>query len=686
MDNTKDQGISVAKSMNFEKPTYEDWKLAAEKLLKGKPFDKILLTNTYEGLQLQPIYHQWDVDNIEDTLPGVAPYKRGTNAAGYHKKSWETAQEAGAPTPQLINEILSHDLEKGLNAINIRFDNLSSKGLNPAESEDLFANGVSVSTLEDMKIIFNNVDITKYPIRIKAGLAAPTALAMLKEVAGDKAAEVSGCIMTDPAGFAVENGYLPASWECMFDQMAQMIKWAKENMPQMRVISIDSTPYHNGGGSAVEELTYVMNTALLYMDEMEKRGLDVETVSAAMEVSFSLGAQFFMEVAKIRTARIIWSTLIDAMGGSAEAQKLFVHAKTSEWNKTVYDPYVNMLRVTTEAFSGVVSSVDSLQVSEFDATIRSAQTFSRRIARNVHIVLKEESHLDHVIDPAGGSYLVEHLTEQLSELVLAKIAEIEEMGGIVKALENEVPQKKVAEVMAAKQKNLAHRKDVFVGTNMYPNLTEELLSTDTDEDLKKERIDAVKLSGKEITIDNANLIESAAKAYADGATLEEVSKAMWAGEEVKIAGIAKVRATEAFEQLRIKISEKEEAPMVYLANFGPLRQHKARADFSRGFFEVAGFNVVYGKECCCSGNVALHAINSGAKVMVLCSTDDTYPELAPDFIKEVKANVEGVQFVLAGYPKDQIEMLKEAGVDEFIHMRANALQILSDIAKKGGIQ
>lgn len=407
-------------------------------------------------------------------------------------------------------------------------------------------------------------------------------------------------------------------------------------------LGVNAILYHNSGGNAVQELAFALATGVEYLRQGEKLGVDIDTMAQKMTFSFAMGADFFMAIAKLRAARLLWSKIVDACGGNADSQKMRIYATTSRWNQSKLDPYVNMLRDTTEAFSAVAGGADIINVNPFDAVVREPDDFSKRIARNTQLVLKEECHFDHVADPAGGSYYVETLTAQVAEAAQAIFQQIEKEGGMIKALEAGIPQKQVKAVAAKKAEQVAQRRLSLIGVNVYANATEK------------------PLEGK------APVCCCAGKGKVPS----------------NIETLAPVRGAEPFETLRAAISASAKKK-VFLANMGPLRQHKARADFSCGFFQAGGYEVLENRGFQTPDEAAEAAKASGAAVAIICSTDDTYPEIVPALAPKLKAA--GMTVILAGYPTEQIEAFKQAGVDEFIHIRANCFQVLSGIATKLGI-
>ncbi len=697
----------------FTAPTYDEWRKEAEITLKGAPFEKKLISKTYEGIDLQPIYLRADGEKIEHakSLPGFAPFVRGGNVLGQHLDGWEISQEFAFSTPKEFNSAVRTDLERGLTAVNIVLDKATRNGDDPdsAKVGEVGKGGLSIATLKDLQRALEGIDLARVPLFIRTGASAMPFAALLFALAkqGKKSlSELRGCIEMDPVGVISHEGSLPQSYEEAYREMAILTAWAAKNAPKLQTICVHARAWHEGGGNAVQELAFAIATGAEYLREMTKAGLDVNVVAPRIRFAITVGSQFFTEIAKLRAARILWADVVKAFGGNEESQKLTLHVRTSHRNKTIYDPYVNMLRTTVEAFAAVLGGSDSIAVAPFDEVIRTPDDFSRRIARNTQIILQKESHLDHVIDPAGGSWYIETYTDQLAQAAWKLFQEVEAKGGIRAALETGFPQQAVAAVAKERVKAAQTRKDTILGTNMYPNAKEkplEVRKPDLAAIHKKrsaelaefrtssEQSDLTSVLDKlSQLLDSApeRVLDAAIAAIISGATLGEITRTIRSRDvsRPKITPVCIFRTAESYEQLRASVEAQAAAgtrPKIFLAVMGPLKQFKARADFSAGFFQVGGFEVVYPKKGFATPEEAAKAaVESGAKVAVICSTDDTYPELVPAFVKALKAADAKQAAIVAGYPTEHIEAFKAAGVDEFIHIRANCYQILTDLLKK----
>jgi len=690
----------------FSETTLEQWHDEVVRLLKGAPFDKKMLTPTYEGITLEPIYSQGDVEQLPhiSNTPGESPFVRGTTPLGYRLEPWQIAQELPYPLYNEFNEALRHDLARGQNAVNLLLDEATQAGLDPdyAKPGQVGRGGTSIASVIGLGRALDGVNLAETPIYIQAGSAAlPFAalvIAWMRRM-GQDVTKLRGSIGFDPlAGLAI-HGTLPISLERAYHELALLTRWAKNNAPRVKTISVWTHAWHNAGANAVQEIAFALATGVRYLREMDARGLSVDETARHMQFGFSVGNHFFMEVAKLRAARLLWARVVEASGGGVEAQQMALHGRTSARQRTAYDPYVNILRSTTEAFSAILGGVDSLHVGAFDEALGLPGEFSRRIARNTQLILRDESHLDNVIDPAGGSWYVETLTDRVAHEAWTLFQKIEAEGGMEQALEKGLPQHMTAEIAEQRRAHLASRKDTLVGINMYPNAAErpvEAIVPDYDalHAQRSKRLQDLRTSsehGKEVQVlfklgaimeaDPEDVFEAVIEAAAHGATIGEFTKTLrhGDGEKPTVEPLAIERVAVAFEQLRDRVTsfQDERRPSIFLANIGPVAGYMPRVDFTRSFFQVGGFRVA-GDDWFESADEAIAAAKtSRAPVVVIVSTDDRYPEIVEPIAKALapKAKV-----ILAGLPKEGVEQYKAAGVSEFITIRSDVLQVLTALA------
>lgn len=690
----------------FPAPTKEEWREAAEKLLKSAPFDKIMKRMTPEGILLEPIFWKDVLDNLPaaETLPGFDDYLRGTSAAGYSEEPWEIAQELPYGTPLEFNRVATSDLMRGQNSLNVILDIATLKGLDPdaANVGEVGASGLSLACIDDIKTAFKDIIPEAISFHIRTGCSGMAVgalfFAWLKELGVDTS-KVKGSLGMDPIAVKAAAGQVPADLGSLFEEQAVLAEHCTKHAPGVKAVGISTLPYHQAGASAVEELGIALATGTAYLTELTERGLSVDDAAKQIRFSFAIGGNFFMEIAKLRAARVLWAKVVAAFGGSTEAQKINMHARTGLYNKTQKDPYVNMLRTTTEALSGVIGGVDSLCVGNFDEVSRVPDEFSRRISRNTQVILQEECELTSVVDPAGGSWAIEWLTNEVSEKSWAFFKEIEAKGGMTDALTSGFIAEKLAATDAANNKQLNQRRASLIGTNVYPNLEEEALESRIPDyaelrDIRAKEIadtrtasdegaDAKVMAalGKILESTRETAVDTLVDAFLDGATIGEVTRTIRASATPTeaITPLPSVRLSQGYEDLRTASAKFAEetgsAPKIFLTNLGPLRRHKLRADFTKGFFSAGGFEIISPAGFDTPADAVAALKESGAGITVVCGTDPDYAEKFADFAQAIKAEIPEMRVVLAGFPGKNEEAFKAAGMDNYIFVKSNNYDI-----------
>lgn len=657
----------------FPPASYAEWKEAAEKLLKGAPFEKKLFTKTVEGITLAPIYRRDDRQSRHDSsqAPGTPGSRRGHRPVGYLQNCWQLAQELGEGHPQAFNKVLLSDLTRGQNSVFIRVDAATANGLNPADASDAEVGycGLSLSTREDFSTALKDVIPEAVTLLIDpgfAGLPVAELLADWSAISGND--KLRGALFFDPLARLAAVGSMPYGTTAALDQTSVLYGLGQKLLPGMKTLHTNGLVFHAAGGSAVDELAGVLALGSTYLHELSGRGVDLNAAAGAFSAALSLGGNFFMELAKIRAFRLLWPKLLNAYGVK-DAPAPWLHVRTGWFNKTVTDPYVNMLRTTTEALSGVLGGIDSMTVGAFDEVIRLPNEFSRRIARNTQIILAEECELTRVIDPAGGSWYLESLTDELAAKAWAGFQEIEKAGGFVKALESGLIAQKCAASRDEASRRLGQRRASLIGTNVYANVTEVPLDKDPADPA---------------SIRAARIKET--KDLSDTKTVGELARALGFGEKPCHIDqpIRPTRLGLAYEKLRE--AARAAKPGLFLVNLGPLRKHKLRADYIRGFFEPGGFEVIYpnGFEEAAAAVQALR--KSKAKVAVVCGSDDQYPELFPAFASAIKEAIPECLVALAGAPGDNEEVFRAAGMDIAVNIRSEHYATVRDFLAHAGVK
>ncbi len=697
---------------DFPAQDYEEWKAKIIADLKGADFEKKLLTKTYEGITLKPIYSRNDLTKIRvgEDFPGFADYVRNKNAAGYAAEEWNVAQRYIASQKGESKLLLYKSLSNGQNCVTLPLDYFSKTGAFPEGDSSTLdeLNGLAIFSLNDLEKTLLGLDVKKYPLSVESGFSPLPFYFLLKSYLAKNeipASEVKGTLGADPLTFLLANGRLKASLESVFDEIELTIKDLTEAKSPMRVISIAGNVFTDAGASAVEELAFVLSAANEHIFRLLNRGLTIEEISRRIQLNFGTGSFFFMEIAKLRAARFLWSKLIEEYGGNKEARKVFIHTTTADYNLAYYDAHTNILRGTTEAFSAIAGGANSVEVRPFDYRLKSSGEFSSRVARNTQIILKEETHLDKIIDPSGGSFYVESLTEEVATTAWKLFKQIEKEGGFFEAIKNGTIQKIISGTKEKRLNDFKKRKTTLVGTNKYVNLkeekidreefpVEEILSVKTEiiqthkSERNKEKLEAMLIEfSKAVSASRAHIVNYGAGAAFVGASVFEL---------VELLRKEKREITEAeklerffigapFEELREIAANVEKkrgsAPTAFLLNYGSVKEYKARADFSRGFFETGGFAIKYSEGTTDVENLIEQANKSEAHVFVFCSTDDKYPELVEKAakIKEIAPNA---KIILAGNPRDKKEEFAEKGIDGFIYLGCDAYATLKNLLSK----
>lgn len=593
----------------FPPVSTEEWKAKVEADLKGAPFDKKLVWRTNEGFNLQPMYRAEDIESLHttDSLPGEYPFIRGIKT----DNDWLSRQEIIADTPEKANALALEVLAKGINSL-----------------------GFKVKDGAELPVILNGIDLAKIEINIKCcpkkALAVTKALAEFIKASGC-ADSFRGSVDFNPFKKALKHGQpFPGDIAQMGVEMVE----AAKDVPGLKVLAVDSVMLSDAGAYIFQELGYALAWGAEWLTLLTDKGVSAPVVASNIKFNMGVSSNYFMELAKFRAARMLWAQIVKQYDGTTDNDcKQHVHATTSRFNQTIYDAHVNLLRSQTECMSAALAGVDSITVTPFDTPYKTPDAFSERIARNQQFLLKEESHLDKVVDPAGGSYYVETLTVSIANEAWKLFLSVEENGGFLACVNNGTIQAAIRETSAKRHTDVARRKEILLGTNQYPNINET----------------------------------AASKIETDGC-----SCGCHHGEADPDAGLPTACAASDFEALRLATEASSHRPKVFMLTIGNLAMRLARAQFSTNFFGCAGYEIIdnLGFDTVQEGVDA--ALAQNADVIVLCSSDDEYATLAPEAFKYLDGRAE---FVVAGAPACMEDLQKE-GIKEFVHVRCNVLDTL----------
>lgn len=602
----------------FPECSYEEWRAKVEADLKGADFNKKLVWRTNEGFNVEPVYRAENIADFKtvDTLPGEYPYVRGTRT----DNDWLIRQEVLADTPAEANAIAKEIITKGI----------TSLGFN-----------VALESEADVKALLDGIDIKKFELNFKC---CPRKAVSLAKVLVDYLRnngllnDFHGSIDFNPMRRALKHGTeFPGDIKALSLELLDVVKI----VPELRVFAVDSFMFCDAGAYIFQELGYALAWGSEWLSMLTDAGVKADDVARRIKFNMGVSSNYFMEIAKFRAARMVWAQIVEQYKPESKlSSKMLCHAVTSSFNQTIYDAHVNLLRSQTETMSAALAGVDSITTVPFDVPYKKPDAFSERIARNQQFLLKEESHLDKVVDPAGGSYYVETLTVSLAKEAWKLFLDVEEKGGFLACINDNSIQDAVNATAEKRHVDVARRKEILLGTNQYPNINETA----------------------------AQKIETTG-----------CSCGCHHGEgESENKGLSSKRAASDFEALRLATEASSHRPKVFMLTIGNLAMRLARAQFSTNFFGCAGYEII--------DNLGFNTVEEGvdaaleknADVIVLCSSDDEYAALAPEAYKYLDGRA---MFVVAGAPAC-MDDLKAVGINDFIHVRCNVLETLQSFNAK----
>lgn len=607
---------------DFAPVSKQEWLDKIQVDLKGADFNKKMVWRTNEGFSVQPFYQQEDVKDLPtmNALPGEFPYVRGNKA---DENTWLVRQNICVSDAKEANAKALDILNKGVDSLGFC---LSANELSADFIETLLS-GIYADCVE-----LNFKTCQRHTVQLAKLLAD------YFDKKGYDKERISGSVSFDP----IEKMLMKGKDLTALMAEAKTVVDTLKDYPNFRAVAVNALSLTNSGAFSYQELGYALAWGNEYLQLLVDAG--VEPCKAAKSIKFNLGINgvYFMEIAKFRAARMLWAQIVSQYTDCPEAAKMHVCAETTSYNLTLFDSYVNMLRTQTETMSAALAGVESIVVSPFDETFEVPTDFAERIARNQQLLLKEECHFNKIVDVAGGSYFLEHLTDALAGQAWKLFLSVEEQGGMLKAVQEGKIQEAVNETNKTRHANAGKRKEFILGTNQFPNFTEKSEG--------KEPVDCCCGCGKD-------------------------------AEESPLAKIEASRLASDFETLRLKVEKAAKVPVAFMLTIGNLAMRQARAQFSCNFLAAAGYKVIdnLGFETVEAGAEA--ARKAGADIVVLCSSDDEYAEYG---VPAFKAVGDSALFVIAGAPACSDE-LKAAGIENFIHVRVDQLQTLKEFNAKLGI-
>ena len=608
----------------FPQVSTEQWEEVITTDLKGADYERKLVWKTAEGFNVRPYYRAENLEGVEflATEAGEFPYVRGT----HNSNDWAIHQTVSVECPKAANEEALKLLNSGVNSLGF-----------------CFCCNVEEITAEFINTLLEGISIPAVELTFCGKKIAHIAEVVLAKVEAEGIAKddvkINFCIDPIVKNLSTKGHFCckDATGEKCFANVVELINRTAD-YKHVRIVNVTGSTFSNAGSTIVEELAFTLSAAHDYLVTLTEAGVPVDLAARKIRFTFAVTSNYFMEIAKFRAARMLWANIVKGYNPEKECScKMFAHAVTSTWNQTVYDPYVNMLRGTTEAMSATLAGVHSLEVMPFDYSFEQPTEFSKRIARNVELLLKHESHFDQVVDPAGGSYYIETLTKNIAEQAWKLFLEVEDKGGYVEAFKAGFIVERVKASAAAKDKNIATRRQILLGANQYPNFTE--------------------------VADAAVATDVVTRTEAEGNVLTPYRGAM------------------AFEAMRLHVDRSGKEPKAFMLTCGNLGMARARAQFSCNFFACAGIRVQDNTFFKSLEEGVAAALESKAEIVVVCASDDDYAEVAPK-IKEMLGGK--AILVVAGAPACTPE-LEAQGITNFINVKSNVLETLKFYLKELGI-
>ncbi|WP_418794609.1 methylmalonyl-CoA mutase small subunit [Phocaeicola coprophilus] len=613
---------------DFPSVSTQEWmdKITAD--LKGADYEKKLVWKTNEGFKVKPFYRQEDLEGLKTTegLPGQFPYIRGNKK---DDNTWFIRQDITVEDPAEANAKALDILNKGVDSLGFK---VKASQLN----------------IEYIRTLLKDICCECVELNFRTCQRHTQQLAELLDTyfkeKGYDPEKLYGSVNFDPVSKMLQKG---KDTSPIISQAKGLVE-TLAGYPHFQCIAVNSVMLNNSGAYIYQELGYALAWGNEYLNRLVEAGVPVDLAAKKIRFNFGISSNYFMEIAKFRAARMLWADIVKAYNPACDcACKMTAHAETSSFNLTLFDAHVNLLRTQTETMSAAIAGVNSITVTPFDKTYETPNEFSERIARNQQLLLKEESHMNRIVDPAGGSYYIENLTVAIAQQAWNLFLQVEDEGGMVKAVQAGSVQATINASNKARHEAVSKRKEILLGTNQYPNFNE--------------------LAGDKVPADKEQ------KCGCGGGHHEE---------EASLAKLVTDRAASEFEALRLQTEHSGKRPKAFMLTIGNLAMRQARAQFSCNFLACAGYQVI--------DNLGFNTVEEGidaamkaqADIVVICSSDDEYAEYA---IPAFKALSGRAMFIVAGAPAC-MDDLKAAGIENFIHVRCNVLETLKEYNEKLGIK
>ena len=698
------------------RPTLDDWRSLAAQELKGDPDSLIRMTP--EGIPVKPLYTAADLEDLEavGSLPGIAPFVRGVRATMYSNRPWTIRQYAGFSTAEESNAFYRQNLAAGQMGLSVAFDLATHRGYDsdhPRVVGDVGKAGVAIDSVEDMKVLFDGIPLEKMSVSMTMNGAVLPVLAgyiVAGEEQGVSPADLQGTIQNDILKeFMVRNTYIYPP-EPSMRIVADIISYTATAMPKFNSISISGYHMQEAGATAVQELAFTLADGLDYVRAALDRGLTVDAFAGRLSFFFAIGMDFFMEVAKLRAARLLWARIMRQFDPQKPGSLMLrTHCQTSGVSLTEQDPYNNIVRTTVEAMAAALGGTQSLHTNSFDEAIALPTEFSARIARNTQLILAEETGITRVVDPLGGSYYVEALTDSLARAAWELIEEVEELGGMTKAVESGMPKLRIEEAAARKQARVDRGEETIVGVNKYrladeaPMEIREIDNTSVREQqlarlatLRATRDETACRAALDRLVEGArgdgNLLELSVDATRARATVGEISDALesvFARHRAVVRTIAGVyggsyEGDEGYEEVRRQVEEFAAAegrrPRLLVVKMGQDGHDRGAKVIATAFADL-GFDVDVGPLFQTPEEAARDAIENDVHVVGVSSQAAGHKTLVPELIEQLaKLGGDDILVVAGGViPAQDYDFLRTAGVSAIFGPGTNIPKAASEV-------
>ena len=625
----------------FPPVTTEQWEKKILEDLKGADYNKKLIWKSIEEINIKPYYRSENTDSslVHSFTGSIVTSKLMNNLTNELNNNWQIRQDLEEDNIELANKFAVEAIKKGADAIGF--------------------NAKKVDSHKHLSALLKDIDLNKTAIHFVSSKSYPTLFDFLETELAKRKQDLSKVQFSfnfDSISYLLLHGNFYTTRENNFYEAEYLVKKIQDTRRKIQDIDINIRPitvnghyFHNAGASAVQELAFSLASANEYLTQLTDKKIPVDDVAKSIVFSFATGSSYFIEIAKLRAARMLWARILTTYDLGLTTP-MFIHSYTSSFNKSIYDPYNNMLRSTTEAMSAAIGGADSITVNPFDNIYKHPDEFSYRIARNTQFILKAESYLEKVIDPSAGSYYLENLTDSLAKAAWNLFKEVESQGGCIESIKNNFIQNRIEETSEKRKELVSSGKQTILGVNQYANQNEQFTGslvhpfTGTNEQMNK-------LTNEQI---------------------------------VKTLNIH--RASQDFEKIRLDtenyIKKGNARPKVFLLTIGNLAMRRARATFSANFFGCSGYEILDNNGFCSVDEGVEEALKADSQIVVICSSDEEYETFAPEITKRLKDINNKIIVIVAGNPKDIIQKLKDAGVDDFISMTSNLQTTLMNYQDK----